>query len=221
MVYALTKKIVLINPNSTQAMTDSCQATLHRVKKIDPEKFIFLTNTSGPPAIQGAEDGEHALMGLLELIESNADKQCIIIGCFDDIGLQQARKKYSLPIIGLGQAAYLGALIYSEQFVVLTTLAASVPVIEDAIDNLNLGECCAEVIASGIPVLELEDKPSESIETLNKAIVSINNRYPNLPIVLGCAGMTALYERLQQNHSNIVLIDPVRSAFSLAESTLN
>lgn len=98
--------IVIINPNSTVSMTD---AMVETGRKAAPGvDIIGLTSTKGPPAIQGEQDGDAAIPHLLDLVKQadESGAKAIIIGCFDDTGLNVARENASCPVIGIGQAAY-------------------------------------------------------------------------------------------------------------------
>ena len=106
--------IVLINPNSTKAMT---QAMVETASKVGV-KLIGWTSLEGPAAIQGPEDGAACIPPLLTLVRkaSDAGAKTIIIGCFDDTGLDAARNIASCPVIGIGQAAYHMAVLSARRF---------------------------------------------------------------------------------------------------------
>ena len=174
-----------------------------------------LTNLDGPPSIQGAADGELATPGLLSLIKSNQQMDGFIIGCFDNTGLDEARRLTDKPVIGIGQAAYHMACLINERFTVLTTLDVSVPVIKKNIDKLGFSISCDDVLASGVPVLELEFHPEIAVPKVSKAIKRINKRFPETAIVLGCAGMTIIKSELSEQLQSVQLIDPVTSAVRL------
>ena len=109
------KTVAFINPNSTDAMTDSCVETLRsELPKFCRVKGI--TNYDGPAAIQGEKDGIAAIPGLLAEIEKNADCDGFIIGCFDDTGLAKARLISRKPIIGIGQSAFHMAALRHGKF---------------------------------------------------------------------------------------------------------
>ena len=83
--------IVIINPNSTVTMTD---AMVETARKVAPNSNIVgWTSIDGPPAIQGAQDGDAAIPPLMKLVRKadSARAKAIIIGCFDDTGLAEAR----------------------------------------------------------------------------------------------------------------------------------
>ena len=203
----IMKTVFFINPNSTDAMTDSCVETL---KSELPEfcQVKGITNYDGPAAIQGEKDGIAAIPGLLAEIEKNAGCDGFIIGCFDDTGLAEARLVSRKPIIGIGQSAFHMAALRHGKFCVLTTLEVSVPVIKQNIETQGFGNLCKDVMASGIPVLELENNPVDAINTLSECIKIIEDQDPDIAVVLGCAGMTNVCKKLQARH-NVYLLDPI------------
>ena len=194
-------------------MTTSCAASLQGAIGGDFE-VRAVTNHDGPAAIQGEADGKAAVPGLLAALDSNADCDGFILGCFDDTGLFEARAMTAKPLIGIGQAAFHMATLRYGSFQVLTTLAVSIPVIQDNIERQGFTDSCTGVLASGVPVLELEHNPERSIATLLEHISAIENTSQTGAIVLGCAGMTNIHERLQSQHAT-ALVDPVISAARL------
>ena len=208
------KSIAFINPNSTTAMTRSCVKAGAQCMSSGVD-LIGFTNTEGPPSIQGAADGEVAVPGLLDLIKANEKLDGFIIGCFDNTGLREARRITAKPVIGIGQAAYHMACLANERFTVLTTLDVSIPVIKQNIDELGFSIWCDDVLASGVPVLDLEFQPEIAVPKVAKAIVKIKKRFPKTTIVLGCAGMTIIKSELVEELPSIQLIDPITSAMRM------
>jgi len=103
------------------------------------------------------------------------------------------------------------------RFVVLTTLAVSVPVIRESIQRQGFESYCLDVVASGIPVLELERNPEESLMILNDCIRNIVDKHgENVAIILGCAGMTDLYTDLVDWWDSLTIIDPVAAGLRLS-----
>ena len=212
------KTVAFINPNSTDAMTDSCVETL-RSELPEFCQVKGITNYSGPAAIQGEKDGIAAIPGLLEEIEKNSDCDGFIIGCFDDTGLTEARSITRKPIIGIGQSAFHMAALRHGKFCVLTTLEISVPVITQNIRTQGFDNLCQDVVASGIPVLELENNTGGALNTLSDCIKIIEARDPDVAIVLGCAGMTTVCKKLQAQH-NAYLLDPIVCSARMVNAVL-
>ena len=137
-----------------------------------------------------------------------------VIACFDDTGLAEARTITQKPVIGIGQASFHLAALSSGRFSVLTTLVVSVPVIAGNIEAQGFGQICDGVYASGVPVLDLETAPDKSREIISSHLQKMAVENPSNAVVLGCAGMTNIWNKLQPDHQ-ITLIDPVAAAAKL------
>jgi len=205
-------RLLFINPNSTHSMTE---AVLASARTAAPRAEITgWTSDDGPPAIQGPEDGDAASPPLLKLIGSAVGANAIIIACFDDTALAQAKKSAKCPVIGIGEAAYHLAALRGHRFSVITTLAVSVPVIEANIAAMGLAHLCGKVRASNIPVLELERAPDAAFETLTKEAQAALREDNIDTILLGCSGMTELTHYMRQT-LDVPIIDGVEAATHL------
>ncbi|MGZ2256412.1 aspartate/glutamate racemase family protein [Roseobacter sp. A03A-229] len=203
--------VVIINPNSTASMTDAMVAVARRAAPA--LKFEGWTSHKGPPAIQGEADGEAAAPHLLRLVEraSQDGADGIIIGCFDDTALGEAATLASCPVIGLGQASYHYAALRGWRFSVVTTLAASAPVLEKNILGLGLGQYLARVRPSDIPVLELEADPKQSGHQIQREALLAQDKDSIAAVILGCAGMVQVVKDVRRA-LEIETIDPVECA---------
>lgn len=208
-------KLLFVNPNSTESMTDKVRLTAASILPADVE-VIACSNTQGPASIQGAEDGELAIPGMLDIIQKGVDDGVdgIVIACFDDTGIEQVRAMTSIPVLGIGQAAYHVSMLAGLKFSVVTTLSVSVPVLEQNIQEFGVYPYCCKVRASEVPVLELERPGSNAEERISAEIVQAISDDHCEAIVLGCAGMTDLAARLSIRH-NIRVVDGVAAAAGL------
>lgn len=208
--------IVLINPNSTASMTEAMVKTAQADR---PELTIEgWTSAKGPAAIEGREDGAQAVPPMLDLVREASEKgaRAIIIGCFDDTGLEAAQQLAKCPVIGIGQAAYHVASMASSRFSVVTTLGVSVPILEENVRAYGLAGNLARVRASGVPVLDLEHNPGPAMQAVLDEILRAEGEDDIDAIVLGCGGMVHLPE-LVREHTQLRLIDGVRSAIAVAD----
>ena len=208
----MAPKLLIINPNSTEAMTESILASARAAAPA--AQIDALTSHEGPPAIEGPEDGARAKVPLLRLIAKANQVDAIIIACFDDTGLEEAKALAPVPVIGIGEAAYAAAQLLGKRFCVVTTLAVSVPIIEANIHSTGFAHLCTGVRASDVPVLALEHHPAASVEAVAREAERALIEDDPGAIVLGCAGMTGLRARLA--HLPVAIIDGVTSATHLA-----
>lgn len=209
-------RLLFINPNTTQSMTDKVQSAARAA--VGSDVIIdAATSKEGPASIQGAEDGEAALPGLLRALEAGEQLggyDGYAIACFDDTGLEQCRKLTDKPVVGIGQAAFHASLLLRPGFSVVTTLAVSIPVIEENLQNYGLAPMCRKVRASDVPVLALEEPGSSAERQISDEIALAIREDQCEAIVLGCAGMAPLAARLSRAH-NIPVIDGVVAAAGL------
>ena len=210
-------RVLVINPNSTVSMTEGIVATARAAAA--PDMAIEgRTNTEAPAAIQGPEDGEAAAPGVVAAVRVAAAEgfDAAIIACFDDTGLGEARASVPIPVIGIGQAAFLAAMVHG-RFAVVTTLSVSVPVIEENIRAYGFDGSCSGVHASGLPVLSLETDPARAGEVL---AVAASEAAPGAgALVLGCAGM-APFATTMRVASGLPVIDGVAAATGLARTVV-
>jgi allantoin racemase len=216
-------RILIINPNSTSSMTDGI-ATAARVVAAEGTVIVARNPADGPPAIQGAEDGEKALPGLFALFDAElqtaGNYDAVIIACFDDTGLWELKRRSSIPVIGIGEAAFHAAMLVARKFSVVTTLAVSVPVIEENVTRYGFNSRCAGVRASGVPVLDLESARDQSREAIAAEIETALAQDRSDAIVLGCAGMADLAAQMSDRFG-VPVIDGVAAAVGFCQTLHN
>ncbi len=209
--------IHVVNPNTTQAMTDKIAAAAKAVANQGAE--IFATQPEmGPVSIEGYYDEAFSVPGMLARI-AEAEKRGVaghIIACFDDTGLDAARSLASAPVIGIGEAAFHAASLVAGKFSVITTLGRSIPAIEHNLVRYGLSARCAKVRASEVAVLSLEDPKSDARSKISAEIELAKTHDRAEAIVLGCAGMADLARALSDQHE-LPVIDGVAAAVGLIE----
>lgn len=206
------RRIRLINPNTTQAMTDACVESIQPLFD-DQTCLDGVTAKSGPQSIEGHFDGALGAIGLLEAIAEDTLADGYIVACFDDTGLDAARCMVSAPVIGIGEAAFHFASMLANRFAVITTLSRSVPILEDNLQRYGLDKRCAAVLATDISVLDLESGKTD-VESLMEEKIRHAQSLGAEAIVLGCAGMTRMTRRLSDKF-NMPVVDGVTAAAAI------
>lgn len=209
-------RILVVNPNTTASMTAKIAAAARRVASQGTE-IVAVNPSSGPASIEGFYDEAMSLSGLLKIIREADEVDAVVIACFDDTGLDAARCLTDKPVVGIGEAAYHMASMISNKFSVVTTLARSVPALEHNLHRYGLWARCARVRSSEVAVLELEEPGSKAFARISDEIARAVTEDRAEAIVLGCAGMTDLTERLAADH-RIPVLDGVTCAVALCES---
>ncbi len=210
--------IHVINPNSTASMTDAI-ANAARGAAAPGTRLLVQNPKDNPPSLEGAADEALAVPAMLAAISAAEleGAQAHVIACFDDPGLHAAREIATRPVIGLCQAAIQTAMILAGRFTIITTLPRAIPRIEDLAARYGAGRTCAGVRAIDCPVLGLEENPEAAIEAMSAEITRAKVQDRAEAIILGCAGMVTLGERLAARH-DIPVLDGVSCAVRLAQA---
>lgn len=211
-------RILVVNPNSTAAMTESIAAAARAAA--GPRAEITAMNPEGgPPAIEGPDDGAAALPGLFALFEREVIGRdaydAAVIACFDDTGLWELKARAAVPVIGVGEAGFQAAMLLGHRFSVVTTLPVSLPVIEGNLKRYGYVARCARLRASGVPVLDLEHAKESAEAAVSAEVERAFAEDDCDSVVLGCAGMAALAARMAERFGKPV-IDGVAAAVALA-----
>ncbi len=215
----MKRKICIINPNTTKAMTQKIDLTAKKFANADTE-IVSVEPNIGPESIEGFYDEAFCIPGLVEEIEKHRDADSYIIACFDDTGLEVIRSITEKPVIGIGEAAYHIATMVAGNFTVITTLSRSIRPLTHNLKKYGLFENCVKVTAIEVPVLDLENISKENLDKLNKGIQDTKKNDNAEAIILGCAGMADLAKNLETKHK-LPVIEGVSSAVVLAESLVN
>jgi len=172
-----------------------------------------------PVSIEGGADEALAVPGMLAEIRKGEAQgvDAYVIACFDDPGLHAAREIAKGPVLGICQAAVQVAMTISRRFSIITTLPRSVPIIEDLVSDYGADRHCRKVRAINLPVLGLEEDPAEAERLLINEIELAKREDRAEAIILGCAGMTSLCDRLR-DATGVPVIDGVAAAVKLAEA---
>ena len=208
-------RILLVNPNTTASMTARMRDAACAVAAAGTD-VVAATAGYGPESIEGYYDEVFSVPAMLDAVKAHPDAAGVIVGCFDDTGVDAARCVTSAPVIGLCQAAMQVASIVSGSFTVVTTLGRSVPAVEHLARRYGYGDLCRKVRASEIPVLALEDAASGVRDQLRAEIRRALDEDGCESIVLGCAGMVDMARSLSEEMA-VPVVEGVTAAVKIVE----
>ena len=214
--------IQIINPNTSVAMTAKLDAVARRLAAPGTEARVR-GSASGPESIESAFDEALALPGLLQAVVSGEREgaQGHVIACFGDPGLAAARELARGPVLGIAEAAMHAATLLAPSFSVVTTLERTVASAQRLVAHYGFERQCRRVRATGIPVLALEHAASDAAlyGRINAECERALSEDGSGAIVLGCAGMADLCQRLSDS-LGVPVIDGVSVALKLVEALL-
>ncbi|MFC3684100.1 aspartate/glutamate racemase family protein [Hydrogenophaga luteola] len=211
-------KLRVINPNTTQAMTDTIGQAARRVA--GPGTLIVASQpASGPVSIESHFDEAVAAIGVAEevLAGEREGTDAYVIACFGDPGLWSARELTRAPVIGIAEAAFHMAALIATRFSVVTTLGRTCVIAEHLLAQYGFEHQCRRVRAAEIPVLDLEHDPDASLRKIIEESLRAKEEDGVGAIVLGCGGMADLTEEISRA-VGLPVVEGVTAAVKLAES---
>ncbi|UCF91667.1 MAG: Asp/Glu racemase [Desulfobacterales bacterium] len=213
-------RVLLVNPNTTVAMTESIATCARRYARADTE-IAALNPTKGPVSIEGYFDEAIATEAVLELlIRHRGCFDAYIIGCFGDPGLFAAREIMTAPVIGMAEAAMLTACTLGYRFAILDVMKRTWPQMEDLLMRYGLQRRCVSVRAVEMPVLETESKSERVRARLIAAGRKALEEDRAEVLLLGCAGMSGL-DKDMEKVLGVPVLDGVVCAVKMAEGLVD
>lgn len=210
-------RILLINPNTSRAMTEKIADAAREVA--GPDVLIeAVCPATGAEAIESHIDEIAAAAAVVEAIAADRDghdpADAYVIACFGDPGLDAAREIVEAPVVGIAEAAMHLAAVSGRHFGVVTTLSRTLGRAEDLVARYGMERACVSLAATGIPVLDLEDTGSEAVTTIERYGARAAAAGADV-IVLGCAGMADLCAELTAR-IGVPVVDGVAAAVGMA-----
>ncbi|MEY8364840.1 aspartate/glutamate racemase family protein [Anaerovoracaceae bacterium 41-7] len=212
-------KIKLINPNTTQSMTDSIYNMAVRYADADTE-ITAVSPLTGPDSIECYVDEYLAVPGVIQEVikgdkEENAD--AFIIACFGDPGLAAAREVTEKPVLGICESAITTAKFIAPYFSVVSVLDRSRKVTEDVVKAYGAESFCRSIRTTGLSVLEFGKNPEKGLKALAEQGRRAVEEDGAECILLGCAGFVDFVDRLREE-LGVPVLDGVMPAVKLAEA---
>ena len=212
-------RIVVLNPNSTEAVTEGIDAALEPLRLGGGPCIDCATLAEGPPGIETDAHVQAVVDPISRFVASREDDtDAFIIACFSDPGLAEARRATRRPVLGMAACGVLTATALGSRFGVISILEKAIPRHLCYYEVLGLGSRLAGDRAVGIGVAGLADE-SRTLDRMMTTGGALRDEDGADVLVLGCAGMARYRERLEDS-LGIPVVDPVQAAAGMAIAAL-
>lgn len=211
----MSQTLYVINPNSTQAVTDGIDAAMEPLRMAGGPEIRCITLEEGPPGIQTQQHIDGLITPLCARVKAlEASAAGFVIACFSDPGLYSVREITKLPVLGIAECGVLTALTLGHRFGVISILPTSIPRHLRYFAAMGADSRLAADLAIDMGVLGLADKP----KTLQRMIAvgqTLRDTHGADVLVMGCAGMAPFRMPLQEA-TGIPVVEPTQAAASMA-----
>ncbi|KZF26774.1 hydantoin racemase-like protein [Xylona heveae TC161] len=237
-------EILIINPNSTQAMTDALKPLVESLG-YDKTTYTFFTAPSGPKSINDEGDAvvsvDHCVPSILPMLETH---DAFLVACYSEHPLVPIlRERTSKPVTGIFESSVTAALHLMhpwQKFGIVSTGKVWEEILTNATAHfLGFGEIStssvgggeskrfAGVETTGLSAVELHDVSADVVrEKMINATKRLLGKGAVGAICLGCAGMsgmdeivrTACIEELgEAKGSEVRIVDGVKAGVATLE----
>lgn len=211
----MNERILVINPNSTQAVTDGIDRALDPLRLPGGPAFECVTLREGPPGIQTQRDVDGVIGPLTRLIaDRDADCSAFVIACYSDPGLFSAREVTRKPVLGISECGVLTALTLGHRFGVIAILAGSIPRHLRYLGAMGVQGRLAAELPVGLQVTELADAARTRQRLIDTGRRLVDEHGAHV-VVMGCAGM-AQYRAPLEDALGVPVVEPTQAAAGMA-----
>jgi Asp/Glu/hydantoin racemase len=207
-------RILVINPNSNQAVTRGMADALKVLEITGGPKIECVTLEEGPFGIESQADIEAVTLPLKKLVTERDDANAYVIACYSDPGLQLCREGTLKPVLGIQECGVLTALAQGDRFGVIALANLSIKRHLRYLRQMGVLERLACERAVNLSVHD-SATGTETFDRLCEVGKKLRDLDGAETVILGCAGMAAHRLPLER-YLKIPVIDPVQAATSMA-----
>ncbi len=205
--------ILVINPNSNQAVTDGLHEALAPFRLGGGPEIECLTLAEGPFGIESQLDSDSVILPLAQLVQSRPDAGAHVIACYSDPGLDACRSLAAAPVFGIQELGVLTALARGDRFGVIAIAEPSILRHRRFMRRMGVLDRLAGERALNMSV----DDTARGAGTFDR-LVEVGGALKAEGaevLILGCAGMARHRAPLERD-LDVPVIDPTQAAVAMA-----
>lgn len=209
-------KLLLINANTTQSITDLVLAEARKVASPGTE-LVAVTGRFGGRYV--ASRATYAIAGHAALdayAEHGGDADAVVLACFGDPALQALKEIATQPVVGMAEAACLAAAGLAGRFAIVTGGERWAPMLREFVASLGLADQLAAIQTVAPTGADIARDPEGSLALLEAACRTCVARFGASSVILGGAGLAGIAPRISGNVP-VPVIDGLSAAVRLAE----
>jgi allantoin racemase len=211
--------ILVVNCNTSTSMTEAIGRTASRVARPGTH-IIPMTPDWGVSSADGFYDSFISAAAVLERLTTYPGHfDGVVLAGYGEHGREGARQLLDVPVVDITEASAMFAGLVGQTFGVVTSSDTAIVQVRQSLQACGLLSRCSGVRSVGLPVLDLVAAgPASRAPFLAAATALVDQGAES--IVMGCAGLTSVYEDLARD-LHVPLIDGIAAGVSLCESLVH
>jgi len=214
-------RIMVINPNTSESMTDHIRVELNKIKRDDTE-LVVVCAERGPLTIESSFDRSLAVPEILKLVKrANEEKyDGVIINGFGDPGLESAREISSILVCGIEETVLHIAAMLGSSFSILTPVRNLIPNKYQEVRHYKLEQWLSSIRTTEMKVTEVDSDPDRAKKRiLEVAKLAVEEDGAEV-IIMGCAAMLGYAEEISRG-LGVTVLDPSSVTLKIAEGMID
>jgi len=212
-------RILVANPNATEAITDACLA-LARAAASPGTELTGWTNRQGPPIIDSFYSDYMAGRPLARaVVDIRPLPDAVVLAGFGNYGTAAVKEILDVPVIAMAEAAMAFAMPFCHRFAIVTTSPRMIPYTQDLVTFLGFDAHCAGVRAVSMPPPDPSQPGHERVlDQLAEEVGRATETGADL-VILGGA-LLSPYAGPLRARTPVPVIEPVACAVQMAEAVV-
>jgi allantoin racemase len=193
----LTLRILLINPNTTAAITERMAAYVGEIAG-SAATFVPVTGKFGARYISTRAAAAVAAHAALDALAEHAHElDAVYLACFGDPGLAALKEVSSVPVIGMAEASCIEAARQGRRFGTVTGGALWKPMLQEFVATLGLSQQLAGIRTVAPTGDQIASDPDAALSLLAEACTACARDDGAEIVILGGAALAGLAQRIQ------------------------
>jgi allantoin racemase len=218
----MARRIKVVVPVSTDIWNKPAEKEF--AKYANSETKIDIVNIKkGPVSIECCYDEAWSELFTIREVERAESEgyDGVIIYCFGDPGLDAAKEKLKIPVVGLCESSVHLACQLGRKFSIITVGPPGVAtgLMYKNVEKYGVLDRCASITSLGIPVLELINK-KRLLGNLLKESKRVVEEYRADTIILGCGSMLDIDKRISKE-LGIPVVVPAGASIKTCEALID
>ena len=210
-------KLLLINPNTSQAVTDAVMTAALAVARPGTE-LKAVTGSFGPVVIGSRAENALAAHSVLQLVAEHAsDCDAVVLAVSLDTGLWACRELLQIPVIGMTEAGLLMGCNVATRIGIVTYGQRMGPLYRELAESYGLASRLAGIATLAVTPQQTFSDPQQVQDAALAAARQLVERDGAEAVLLAGAAMAGMTSTLQPL-INAPLLDGVACAVTLAEA---
>jgi Asp/Glu/hydantoin racemase len=211
----MPKTILVINPNSTEAVTRGIDEACAPLRIPGGPAIETATLAEGPPGVETQQHVDELVPHLARFVaEREGRYDAFVIACYSDPGLHSLRETTRKPVLGIAECGIFTALTLGQRFGVIAILQKAIARHLRYMGALGVMDRFAAELPVELPVVELADR-TKTFARMVQVGKALRDQHGAAVVVMGCAGMARYRDGLQRE-LGIPVVEPTQAAVTMA-----